>query len=116
MKKRIISLLLMIVMIVSIVPFGTISASAAASQVTKEQAVQWVMDNCYNRKIGSGECVALVRAFYAYLGYSVSGNGRDYEKNVMPGWTKIPYQYGVVAQPGDIAVWHATNSEAGKKY
>ena len=29
MKKRIISLLLMIVMIVSIVPFGTISASAA---------------------------------------------------------------------------------------
>ena len=45
MKKRIISLLLMIVMIVSIVPFGTISASAAASQVTKEQAVQWVMDN-----------------------------------------------------------------------
>lgn len=38
MKKRIISLLLMIVMIVSIVPFGTISASAA--RMTMQQLIQ----------------------------------------------------------------------------
>ena len=90
-------------------------ARAATNGKSQSEAVAWVRGKL-GTQIGNGQCPALAREYYAYLGYSVRGSGKDYVNNVMPGWTKIPYQSGVVAQPGDVAVWIATNSELGKVY
>lgn len=112
MKKRIISLLLMIVMIVSIVPFGTISASAA-NQYTKDEAVSWIKargnENWWRDVDGyyGCQCVDLVMAYYQYLvGYRVSGNAKNYLTSKLPnGWwrDKTP-------SPGAIIVWDGYTS------
>ena len=95
MKKRIISLLLMIVMIVSIVPFGTISASAAnqATSFTPRLSAPsksgWYSD--YNRN----NCVAYAKARAAeILGYypSFYGNGGQCYTN---GSANYPKSYNV---------------------
>ncbi len=66
-------------------------------------------------QVGSGECVALTKAYYEYLGVAaVRGDGCDYAWNARPdGWQRIPYYPGFVAQPGDIAVWTYLTSEHG---
>lgn len=112
MKKRIISLFLMIVMIVSIVPFGTISASAA-NQYTKDEAVSWIKargnENWWRDVDGyyGCQCVDLVMAYYQYLvGYRVSGNAKNYLTSKLPnGWwrDKTP-------SPGAIIVWDGYTS------
>lgn len=70
MKKRIISLLLMIVMIVSIVPFGTISASAATT-LTSAQIKKYV-ESRVNQSYAAGYCMAFVRECFMNLGGPVS--------------------------------------------
>lgn len=112
MKKRIISLFLMIVMIASIVPFGTISASAA-NQYTKDEAVSWIKargnENWWRDVDGyyGCQCVDLVMAYYQYLvGYRVSGNAKNYLTSKLPnGWwrDKTP-------SPGAIIVWDGYTS------
>lgn len=116
-SKRVLSLLLTIVMILSIVPLATVQSSAAS--ITKGQAVTWA-----NAQIGKSldqdgvygaQCVDLIRYYYSYLGVSpVSGNGCDYATNALPtGWTRIQYYNGFVPQPGDIAVWTYASSAYG---
>ncbi len=105
LSTRIFSVLLSLLMVVSILPAEAITASAGTNH-SQQEAVNWVR-NRVGTKVGGGQCVDLTKAYYEYLvGYSVRGNGCDYAHNSLPsGWTRIPYYYGFVAQPGDIAVW-----------
>ena len=116
-SKRILSLLLTIVMMLSIVTLSVVQSSAVS--VTKEQAVSWA-----NAQIGKSldqdgvygaQCVDLIRYYYSYLGVSpVSGHGCDYAKNALPtGWSRIQYYNGFVPHPGDIAVWTYASSDKG---
>ena len=54
--------------------------------------------------VGSGECVALIKAYYSYLGQtSPGGNGADYSWNQLPaGWTRLQ---NAQPQKGDILVY-----------
>lgn len=112
MKKRIISLLLMIVMIVSIVPFGTISASAANFTVRTtcpDKNNQYYYSNLnVFRSCGYGmpncTCYAWGRA-YEVLGYrpklSIHGAGEWYAYNRNNNY----YSYGQTPKAGSIACW-----------
>ena len=81
---------------------------------TQSEAIEWLNDR-KGVQIGDGQCPALAKAYYEYLGYEVSGDGKDYEYNVPSGsnWIKTYYYSGYVPEPGDIAVWRKTNTDAG---
>lgn len=113
--KQILSLLLAAVIFVGVMPMSTVPASAATNGHSQSEAMAW-LNSKIGIQIGNGQCPALAREYYSYLGYSVSGNGKDYENNVPNGWTRTYYYSGYVPQPGDIAVWRATNTDAGKIY
>ncbi len=115
--KKVSSLILSLVMMLSITTGTTIMAHA--SSVTQAQAV-----NCANSQIGESldydgaygaQCVDLIKYYYAYLGATpATGNGCDYATNPLPnGWQRIPYSSGFTAQPGDIAIWTYLASSAG---
>ena len=70
---------------------------------TVDEAISW----CYaqlGHTVGSGECVALVKAYYEYLGVaSVRGDGVDYSWNTLPdGWTRVQ---GGQPRRGDILIY-----------
>ena len=113
--KQILSLLLAAVIFVGVMPMSTVPASAATNGHSQSEAMAW-LNSKIGIQIGNGQCPALAREYYSYLGYSVRGDGKDYENNVPNGWTRTYYYSGYVPQPGDIAVWRATNTEAGKIY
>lgn len=68
-------------------------------------ALSWVQ-NHVNQKVGTGQCVALIKAYSAQLGLNnpiKNGNACDYAtKPLQPGWTRVK---GGVPQPGDILVY-----------
>lgn len=115
--RKCLSVFLLIAIICTSIPFWGLNLEAKAAPVgrTQVEAVAW-MQGKLGKKVGNGQCPALAKAYYAFFGYDVSGDGKDYQYNVPSGWTKIPYSPGVIAQPGDIAVWNATTSPAGKIY
>ena len=67
------------------------------------EALNWC-ESLVGKKVGSGQCVALISAYYQHLGVSpVSGNAKDYATNSLPsGWTRVK---GGVPQAGDILVY-----------
>ncbi len=76
---------------------------ATVTDHTVDEAINW----CYaqvGNTVGSGECVALVKAYYEYLGVpAVWGNGVDYASNPLPnGWTRVQ---GGHPQRGDILIY-----------
>ena len=87
------------------------AAFASTNGKTADDAINWVR-SLNGQTVGSGECVALIVAYYSYLGQtSPGGNGVDYWYNDLPaGWTRIPH-----AQPqkGDILVY---GSSSDNKY
>ncbi len=101
MKRKLILLLAYLFCI--LMSTFTISGFAITSK-TSGEALSWVSSN-EGKSIGSGECVALIAAYYNYLGFnSVSGNGCDYATNNIPnglGWR----EKGGVPQPGDILIY-----------
>lgn len=112
MKKRIISLLLMIVMIVSIVPMGTFSASAASFTIRttcpdKNNPYYYSNINIY-KSSGYGmpncTCYAYGRA-YEVLGKKPNlcpnNAGKWYSYNKSNGY----YSYGKTPKAGSIACW-----------
>lgn len=122
MKKklgtRILSIFLSLLMVVSILPAGAITAQAATVH-NQSEAVNWARwrvknpidwDGCYGV-----QCVDLIAAYYNYLGTRTpGGNGCDYAWNKLPsGWQRIKYYKGFTPQPGDIAVWTYTTSKYG---
>ncbi|MGM9581370.1 MAG: RICIN domain-containing protein [Anaerovibrio sp.] len=69
------------------------------------RALAWVESNL-NRKVGTGQCVALIKAYASQLGLSnpiVSGNACDYAtRPLQSGWTRVQ---GGTPRPGDILVY-----------
>lgn len=110
MKKRILSLLLVLLMVVSLVP---ISASASTNGHTAQEALTWVRSQLgksldYDGVYGA-QCVDLIKYYYDYLGCAsyARGNGADYASNALPsGWTR---HKGAQPQPGDILVYSGTS-------
>ena len=108
MKKRVLSLVLAVILIVGLLPTA---AFASTNGKTADDAINWVR-SLNGQTVGSGECVALIVAYYSYLGQtSPGGNGVDYWYNDLPaGWTRIP---NAKPQKGDILVY---GSSSDNKY
>ena len=108
MKKRVLSLVLAVILIVGLLP--TV-AFASTNGKTADDAINWVR-SLNGQPVGSGECVALIYAYYSYLGQtSPGGNGVDYWYNDLPaGWTRIS---NAQPQKGDILVY---GSSSDNKY
>lgn len=118
LSTRIFSIFLAVLMAVSIIPAGAITAQAAVSH-SQAEAVEWAKWRVkspvdYDGSYGV-QCVDLTKAYYAYLGCTpVRGNANEYAWNSIPsGWSRIKYYSGFVAQPGDIAVWTYASSKYG---
>ncbi len=111
--KRLSAFILCLILLCGTVPM---TVSASTNGHSQQDAVTWCEARLGTYVGGSEQCVAFVREYYAFLGFSVSGNGKDYENNVMSGWTRTYYYSGYVPQPGDIAVWRSTNSSSGAKF
>lgn len=117
MKKKIISLFLAIMMIASIIPMGTLSASAATKK-TQAEAVAWLKSQQGAKYDFDGEygtqCTEFVKAYVNFVmtgnpwtncGYEVTYNGRDVWQSSFwksNGWTVYENTADFVPQPGDI--------------
>ena len=104
--KKLLSLLLSFVMVISV--FSSMTMTAWATTKTATDAINWVKSKAgtaidYDGSYGS-QCVDLVMAYYNYLGVAIShGNGCDYATNTLPsGWRRTK---GGKPQKGDILVW-----------
>ncbi len=107
--KHLLAFVMAVILVITAIPIGlSTNTKAATNGHTQADAVAWARSKVGTVVGGSVECVAFVREYYSYLGYSVRGNGRDYESNVMDGWSRTYYYSGYVPQPGDIAVWRTT--------
>ena len=83
--------------------FMTNTSTVHATDKTVSQAMNY-LDTLVGQQVGSGQCVALIQAYYRYLGVAtVSGNACDYATNALPAnWTRVK---GGVPEPGDILVY-----------
>ena len=106
MKKRALSLVLVLLMVMSLVPM---SALAATNGHTANEAIGWVQSQVgkaldYDGVYGA-QCVDLIKYYYDYLGCAsyARGNGSDYATNALPsGWTRLK---GAQPRLGDILVY-----------
>ena len=87
------------------------AAFASTNGKTADDAINWVR-SLNGQPVGSGECVALIKAYYSYLGQtSPGGNGADYSWNQLPaGWQRLQ---NAQPQKGDILVY---SGNAANKY
>ncbi len=101
--KKFLSVFLAVLMLMSIVPMSDMGIEVSAASKTVSEAMSWC-EGKVGQTVGSGQCVALIQAYYQYLGVSaVSGNGCDYATNSVPsGWSRVK---GGVPQTGDILVY-----------
>ena len=78
---------------------------------TVDEAVSY-LNTLVGKKVGSGQCVALIVDYYQYLGVPRAyGNGCDYATNTLPsGWQRIE---GAQPQAGDILVWTQGSNNNG---
>ena len=108
MKRRVLCLILAVIMVACLLPTA---AFASTNGKTADDAINWVK-SLEGQPVGSGECVALIVAYYSYLGQtSPGGNGADYSWNQLPaGWTRIQ---NAQPQKGDILVY---SGNAANKY
>ena len=105
--KKVLSLILSIIMLITMVMIAPVSVSAATN-VTAAEAVQWVKNQNgkaldYDGYYGP-QCVDLIMYYYKYLvGYNVSGNAVDYQ------WNNLPSGWWRSSQPeaGAVVVWGA---------
>ena len=106
MKKRVLCFILAVIMVACLLPTA---AFASTNGKTADDAINWVR-SLNGQPVGSGECVALITAYYSFLGQQPSrGDGKEYWTNDLPaGWTRIP---NAQPQKGDILVygWSAKN-------
>ena len=101
--KRLFSLFMTMIMIICIIPIAGLEQEASATSKTVSEAMSWC-ESLVGRKVGTGQCVALIKSYYEYLGVSpVSGNACDYATNSLPGgWSRVK---GGTPQAGDILVY-----------
>lgn len=112
MKKRILSVVLCLCMVMGMVPAITQIAQASTNGHTQAEAVQWVKaraDEHWEINDGSGmtQCTEFIWAYYEYLlGYHVGGHAYHYLGNTYgacpSGWTRPDKS---TVQPGDIVIW-----------
>ena len=100
MKRRVLCLILAVIMVACLLPTA---AFASTNGKTADDAINWVR-SLEGQPVGSGECVALIVAYYSYLGQtSPGGNGADYSWNQLPaGWQRLQ---NAQPQKGDILVY-----------
>ena len=109
MRKKILTALLLILVIMTLLPYGGKTVEAASAG----EAMAWVQSQVGNSIDYDGaygaQCVDFIKAYYNYLGVTpVRGNGRDYATNALPsGWTRIQ---GAQPQKGDILVYLGSSS------
>ena len=108
MKRRVLCLILAVIMVACLLPTA---AFASTNGKTADDAINWVK-SVQGQTVGSGECVALIVAYYSYLGQtSPGGNGADYSWNQLPaGWQRLQ---NAQPQKGDILVY---SGNAANKY
>ena len=109
MKRRVLCLILAVIMVACLLPTA---AFASTNGKTADDAINWVK-SLEGQPVGSGECVALIVAYYSYLGQtSPGGNGADYSwKEPLPaGWKRLQ---NAQPQKGDILVY---SGNAANKY
>ena len=93
MKRRVLCLILAVIMVACLLPTA---AFASTNGKTADDAINWVR-SLNGQPVGSGECVALIKAYYSYLGQT------DYSWNQLPaGWKRLPNEQ---PQKGDILVY-----------
>lgn len=114
LKNRLMRQLAVLFMAVGMGLLLTVTASAAASDHTAEEAMQWVKSQVghsvgYNDGSGYYQCVEFIQAYYQWLGVGTpTGNGCDYASNALPsGWTRTA---GGIPQKGDILVYSRYSS------
>lgn len=95
--KRFVFILLLSLCVINVSKYYSVKAA------TVSEAMNWC-EGLINKKVGSGQCVALIQSYYEYLGKSRSyGNACDYATNSLPsGWSRVK---GGVPQAGDILVY-----------
>ena len=100
MKRRVLCLILAVIMVACLLPTA---AFASTNGKTADDAINWVR-SLEGQPVGSGECVALIKDYYSYLGQtSPGGNGADYSWNQLPaGWQRLQ---NAQPQKGDILVY-----------
>ena len=100
MKRRVLCLILAVIMVACLLPTA---AFASTNGKTADDAINWVK-SLEGQPVGSGECVALIKDYYSYLGQtSPGGNGADYSWNQLPaGWQRLQ---NAQPQKGDILVY-----------
>ena len=105
MKRRVLCLILAVIMVACLLPTA---AFASTNGKTADDAINWVK-SLEGQPVGSGECVALIVAYYSYLGQtSPGGNGADYSWNQLPaGWQRLQ---NAQPQKGDILVYSGNNA------
>ena len=108
MKRRVLCLILAVIMVACLLPTA---AFASTNGKTADDAINWVR-SLNGQTVGSGECVALIKDYYSYLGQtSPGGNGADYSWNQLPaGWQRLQ---NAQPQKGDILVY---SGNAANKY
>ena len=108
MKRRVLCLILAVIMVACLLPTA---AFASTNGKTADDAINWVK-SLEGQPVGNGECVALIKAYYSYLGQtSPGGNGADYSWNQLPaGWHRLQ---NAQPQKGDILVY---SGNAANKY
>lgn len=109
--KRIISIVLICLMLISTLTALPFSASAAGTSKTVDEAMAWVQSMLGQSIDADGaygaQCVDLILSYYDFLGVPrSSGHGKDYATNRVPdGFTRIQ---GATPQRGDILVYSGT--------
>ena len=106
MKRRVLCLILAVIMVACLLPTA---AFASTNGKTADDAINWVK-SLEGQPVGSGECVALIVAYYSYLGQtSPGGNGADYAwKEPLPaGWQRLQ---NAQPQKGDILVYSGNDA------
>lgn len=104
--KKVLSVFLTLLMIISIIPVSNITASAATT-CTADEAIAWCESNLGKGLDFDGNgyyCVDLTVKYYQYLGVTpYYGNANTYADATPPsGWTKTK---GGIPQKGDILVY-----------
>ena len=95
--KKFLLVLFLSMLAMSSIKYDSVNAASVSD------AMGWC-ESLINKKVGSGQCVALIESYYEYLGKSRSyGNACDYATNTLPsGWSRVK---GGVPQAGDVLVY-----------
>ena len=108
MKRVLSGFLVVLIMVFSFTSMPTFTASA--TNKTSDEALNWVRSQVGQQK-GDGQCVALIKAYYEYLGVaspSVNSAWQYKDRTPPSGWQVLS---GAQPQPGDILIYTGTSAQ-----